>query len=41
MLMSIVGTDRPGIDIFSPRGSTDLEKAYALRAGSVIVKPGE
>jgi hypothetical protein len=30
-----------GIDIFSPQGATDLEKAYSLPAGSVLVKPDE
>jgi hypothetical protein len=30
-----------GIDVFSPQGATELEKAYALPTGSVIVKPDE
>ena len=30
-----------GIDIFSPQGAANLEKACALPAGSVNVKPDE
>ena len=30
-----------GIDIFSPQGAADVEKAYSLPAGSVLVRPDE
>ena len=30
-----------GIDIFSPQGAAQVEEAYSLPAGSVIVKPDE
>ena len=41
MIAQVLLAKLAGIDIFSPQGATDLEKAYALPAGSVIVKPDE
>ena len=41
VIAQVVLATLAGIDVFSPHGATDLEKAYALPKGSVIVKPDE
>ena len=41
VIAQVVLATLAGIDVFSPQGATELEKAYALPTGSVIVKRDE